>query len=296
MSKSTATPESAKPEEEAPPPEAAPAPEPAPEPPPEPEHTLSGDIRTHEGFHSRFLEHDRTIIVYLPPGYATSGARHYPVLYLHDGQNVFDRATSVGEEWHVDETAQEMIADGKIAPIIVVGIYNTGVHRIDEYAPTLREDIGGGGQADDYGRMLVQELKPFIDRTYRTLPSAASTAMGGSSLGGLVTMYLGLRYPTVFSRLAVLSPSVWWDERVILQEVEALPRKLPLRIWLDAGDREGPEVIADARALKDALVAKGWTAGQDLSYLEAEGGEHNEASWAARVGAVLAYLFPPSSR
>jgi predicted alpha/beta superfamily hydrolase len=292
MSKSTATPESAKPEEEAPPPEAAPAPEPA----PEPEHTLSGDIRTHEGFHSRFLEHDRTIIVYLPPDYATSGARHYPVLYLHDGQNVFDRATSVGEEWHVDETAQEMIADGKIAPIIVVGIYNTGVHRIDEYAPTLREDIGGGGQADDYGRMLVQELKPFIDRTYRTLPSAASTAMGGSSLGGLVTMYLGLRYPTVFSRLAVLSPSVWWDERVILQEVEALPRKLPLRIWLDAGDREGPEVIADARALKDALVAKGWTAGQDLSYLEAEGGEHNEASWAARVGAVLAYLFPPSSR
>lgn len=296
MHESTAAPEAPKPDTEVAPSETAAetAPEAAPEPapPPEPEHTLTGDIRTHEGFHSRFLEHDRTIIVYLPPGYDRAGATHYPVLYLHDGQNVFDRATSVGEEWHVDETAQEMIEAGKIAPVIVVGVYNTGVHRIDEYAPTLREDKGGGGHADDYGKMLVQELKPFIDSTYRTLPGAANTAMGGSSLGGLVTMHLGLRYPTVFSKLAVLSPSVWWDERVILREVEELPRKPPIRIWLDAGDREGPEVIPDARALRDALVAKGWTEGQDLSYLEAEGGEHNEASWAARIGAVLEFLFP----
>lgn len=286
MSESTAAPEVPRPDSATAPPEAAPAPEPV--------HTLTGDIRTHQGFHSRFLAHDRTVVVYLPPGYEQSGAAHYPVLYLHDGQNVFDRATSVGEEWRVDETAQEMIEAGKIAPVIVVGIYNTGEHRIDEYAPTLREDKGGGGHADDYGKMLVQELKPFIDRTYRTLPSAASTAMGGSSLGGLLTMHLGLRYPTVFSKLAVLSPSVWWDDRVILREVEALPGRLPLRIWLDAGDREGEEVIPDARALRNALVAKGWIEGQDLSYLEAEGGEHNEASWAARVGAVLAYLFPPA--
>ena len=236
------------------------------------------------------------MIVYLPPGYEEGKATRYPVLYLHDGQNVFDRATSVGEEWRVDETAQDMITSGKIQPLIVVGIYNTGVHRIDEYAPTAREDKGGGGHADDYGRMLVQELKPFIDRTYRTLPGAGNTAMGGSSLGGLVTMHVGLRYPTVFSRLAVLSPSVWWDDRVILEEVAALPAKLPVRIWLDAGTREGEDVIADARALKEALVAKGWVEGQDLAYLEAEGGEHNEASWAARVGAVLAFLFPPVAR
>lgn len=285
MSESTAAPEAiATPE---------PASEPQPTPAPAPEHTLTGDIRTHEGFRSRFLEHDRTVTVYLPPGYEADHARRYPVLYLHDGQNIFDRATSVGEEWHVDETAQEMIEAGKMAPVIVVGIWNTGVHRIDEYAPTLREDKGGGGKADDYGKMLVQELKPFIDQTYRTLPGAGNTAMGGSSLGGLVTMHVGLRYPTVFSRLAVLSPSVWWDDRVILKEVEALPTKLPVRIWLDAGDREGEDVIADARALRDALVAKGWAEGQDLAYLEAQGGEHNEASWAARIGAVLAYLFPP---
>ena len=258
------------------------------------EHTLTGDVRKHDAFHSRYLEHDRTIIVYLPPDYDERSADRYPVLYLHDGQNVFDRATSIGEEWHVDEKAQAMIIAEEIAPIIVVGIYNTGVHRIDEYAPTARPDKGGGGQADDYGRMLVEELKPFIDRTYKTLPSAASTAIGGSSLGGLLTMHLGLRYPTAFSKLAVMSPSVWWDDRVILREVEALAQKLPLRIWLDAGTAEGEQVIADAKALRDALVAKGWTIGDDLAYLEAPGGEHNEQSWGARIDAVLRYLFPPT--
>lgn len=255
------------------------------------EHTITGDVRLHDAFHSRYLEHDRTIIVYVPPGYDARSAERYPVLYLHDGQNVFDRATSIGEEWHVNEAAQSLILAGEIQPLIVVGIYNTGVHRIDEYTPTPGSD--GGGHADDYGRMLVEELKPFIDRTYQTLPSAASTAIGGSSLGGLVTLHLGLRYPTAFSRLAVLSPSVWWDEREILRAVQALPHRLPLRIWLDAGTAEGEKVLEDARALRDALVAKGWTMGDDLAYLEAPGGEHNERSWAARIGSVLKFLFPP---
>ena len=254
-------------------------------------HTLTGNVRTYEDFHSRYLEHDRTIIVYLPPGYDTRSAQRYPVLYLHDGQNVFDRATSIGEEWHVDEAAQALILGGEIQPLIVVGIYNTGVHRIDEYTPTATAD--GGGRAAEYGRMLVEELKPFIDATYSTLPSAASTALGGSSLGGLLTLTLGLRYSTAFSRLAVMSPSVWWDDRVILREVEALPHKLPLRIWLDVGTAEGDQVISDAEALRDALVAKGWILGEDLSYLEAKGGEHNEQSWAARIDTVLKFLFPP---
>jgi predicted alpha/beta superfamily hydrolase len=258
-----------------------------------PEHTLTGDIRRHEDFHSSYLDHDRTVIVYLPPGYDPDAATRYPVLYLHDGQNVFDRATSIGEEWRVDETAEQLIRDGTIEPIIVVAIYNTGEHRIDEYAPTPRPDKGGGGQADDYGRMLLMELKPFIDRTYKTLPGAANTALGGSSLGGLLTIHLGLRHATAFGKLAVLSPSVWWDDRMILREVEALQTRIPQRIWLDAGTAEGPEVIADARALRDALVSKGWVLGEDLAYLEAEGGGHDERSWAARVAAVLTFLFPP---
>ena len=265
-----------------------------PEPPAAVEHTLTGDVRTHEGFHSRFLEHDRTVVVYLPPGYDADDAMRYPVLYLHDGQNVFDRATAFGEEWQVDESAQKLIIDGEIEPLIIVGIYNTGEHRLDEYTPTAEADLGRGGQADVYGRMLVEELKPFIDSAYKTLPSASNTAMGGSSLGGLVTMHLALRYPMAFGRLAVLSPSVWWDDRVLLREVEALPAKLPFRIWLDAGTAEGPNTLEDARDLRDALVAKGWTVGDDLAWLEAQGGEHNEQSWGARVESVLKFLFPHS--
>jgi predicted alpha/beta superfamily hydrolase len=255
-------------------------------------HTRTGDIRTHADFHSNYLENDRTVLVYLPPGYDTSTADRYPVLYLHDGQNVFDQATSFGDEWRVDETAQELITANRIEPIIVVGVYNTGDHRLDEYTPTPSTDGRGGGHADDYGRMVVEELKPFIDRTYKTFPGVANTAMGGSSLGGLLTMHLGLRYPTVFGKLAVLSPSVWWDQQVILREVAAIVAKPSQRIWLDAGAREGERVIADARRLRDALIANGWILGKDLAYFEAPDGEHNEQSWAARVGPVLEFLFP----
>jgi len=259
--------------------------------PTSPEHTLSGDFRLHHNFRSEFLPQKRSIIVHLPPGYNARGARRYPTLYLHDGQNVFDKATSVGEEWRVDETAQALIAAGEIEPLIMIGVYHAGEHRIGEYTPTAIEGKGGG-LADAYGRMLVEELKPLIDRKYKTLPGAGSTGMAGSSLGGLLTMHLGLKYPTVFSRLAVLSPSVWWDNRVILREVEALPGKLPFRTWLDAGTAEGDEVLRDTRALRDALTGKGWVEGQDLAYSEAEGGQHNEASWAGRVGAFLKFLYP----
>jgi len=259
----------------------------------EPPHTLTGEFRTHENFHSHFLPHDRTVTVYLPPGYNPARVRRYPVLYLHDGQNMFDSATAfAGRGWHVDETAEALIQSGTVEPLIVVGIYNTGEHRIHEYTPTEDERMQAGGQADLYGRMLVEELKPFIDARYRTLRSAPNTALGGSSLGGLLTMHLGLRYPTVFGKLAVLSPSVWWDGRVIVREVEALPTKLPLRIWLDAGTGEGHRVCEDAQLLRDALIARGWAPGADLEYFEAEGAGHDEGAWGARMGSILKYLFP----
>jgi predicted alpha/beta superfamily hydrolase len=259
---------------------------------PDSPHTLTGEFQSHERFRSRFLANERTILVYLPPGYKARAARRYPVLYLQDGQNVFDKATSFGEEWHVDETAQGLIEGGQIEPVIVVAVYNTGEHRLDEYTPTKVPDKGGG-QADNYGRMLVEEIKPLVDSKYKTLPSAASTGLGGSSLGGLVTLHLGLRYPTVFNRLAVLSPSVWWDNRAIVREVEQLGAKLPLKIWLDAGTGEGKDVVDDARALRDALQAKGWVPDHDLRYIEAEGAQHNESAWGSRVGDVLKWLYPP---
>jgi predicted alpha/beta superfamily hydrolase len=262
-----------------------------------PEHTLTGDFRRHPKFRSRFLPSEHTLLVYRPPGYHEDRTRRFPVLYLHDGQNVFDRATSAtGEEWSVDETAERLIESGAIEPILIVGIYNAGHRRIDQYTPTHDPKKKMGGKADAYARMLVQEIKPFIDRRYRTLRSAMNTGLGGSSLAGLLTLHLGLRYPTVFSRLAVLSPSVWWNDRGIVREVDSLPAKLPIRIWLDSGTGEGHDVTRDARLLRDALVRKGWVIGQDLAYLEAEGGHHNEQSWAKRVEGVLRFLFPAAGK
>jgi predicted alpha/beta superfamily hydrolase len=263
-------------------------------------HTLTGDIRTHQKFHSGILNNDRDVIVYLPSDYATNRKKRYPVLYLHDGQNLFDGATSFipGQEWRVDETAQRLIAAGKIQPLIIVGVYNTGKDRINEYTPVEDAKYKMGGKADLYGRMLVEELKPFIDSQYRTKRGAEHTGLGGSSLGGLLSMYLALKYPAVFGRAAVVSPSVWFANKQIVHYVEALRKKPRVRIWMDIGTKEGrtaeeaQQAVTDVRLLKETLVKKGWKPGKDLSYFEAEGAEHNEAAWAARVERILTFLFP----
>jgi len=263
-------------------------------------HTLTGDIRLHKDFHSKILNNDRDVIVYLPPGYDKDKQRHYSVLYLHDGQNLFDGATSFipGQEWRADEAAEALIARGRIEPLIIVGVYNTGKDRIDEYTPVADPKYNSGGKADLYGRLLVEELKPFIDKTYRTKRDAAHTGLGGSSLGGLVSMYLGLKYPNVFGRVAVVSPSVWWGNNYIIHYVEAQKKKPSLRVWLDIGTKEGrnPEeaqtTVDGARLLKETLIKKGWKLGKDLKYFEAQGAEHNERAWAARFEQILEFLFP----
>jgi predicted alpha/beta superfamily hydrolase len=153
-------------------------------------------------------------------------------------------------------------------------------------------------KADLYDRMLVEELKPFIDATYRTRKDAEHTGLGGSSLGGIVSMYLALKYSDVFGRVAVISPSVWFANKQIVSYAEALKKKTKTRIWLDMGTKEGSsakdarEAVADARLLNDTLRKKGWKPGKDLSYFEAAGAEHNETAWAARVEPILKFLFP----
>ncbi|MDQ3068192.1 MAG: alpha/beta hydrolase-fold protein [Acidobacteriota bacterium] len=256
--------------------------------------STSTDLRKHERFASRFLAETRDLIVYLPPGYADTPAQRYPVLYLHDGQNLFDGATAfvAGQDWHVNATADAMIREGEIEPLIIVGIYNTGEHRIDDYTPTRDRKHRKGGDADLYGQMLTQEVKPFIDAEYRTLAAPGDTGLGGSSLGGLVTLYLGMRHPDVFGRLAVMSPSVWWDGRVILRVVRMTEPKPRLKIWLDIGMDEGKKTLLDARALRNELVRAGWVDGEDLAYSEVADAGHNEAAWASRVGLFLQYLFP----
>ncbi|HEY1583476.1 MAG TPA: alpha/beta hydrolase-fold protein, partial [Chthoniobacterales bacterium] len=150
------------------------------------------------------------------------------------------------------------------------------------------------GTLRKYGAFLRDELKPFIDRTYRTRPEAEFTGLAGSSLGGLATLALGLWFPEVFLRVAVMSPSIWWDNCAIYRLVDELPEKPPLKIWLDTGTHE--EGWERAAILRDRLVEKGWRLYDDLQYNEIEGADHNEAAWAARVGDVLRFLYPRTHR
>ena len=253
----------------------------------------SPQLQKHEQFRSKYLHNERDLIVYLPPGYEKQAWRHFSVLYLHDGQNLFDGTTSFipGMDWHVGQTADSLIDAGEIEPLIVVGIYNTGKGRIREYTPTRVPKLGGG-QADRYARFLIEEVKPFIDEKYRTLSGPRHTGMGGSSLGGLVSLYLGLKRADVFGRLAALSPSVWWNQCLIQRFVASANLDLRSRIWLDVGTKEGPDVVQQIEEFRDVLLQKGWRLGDDLYYERVEGGEHNETAWAQRVGPFLRFLFP----
>lgn len=249
----------------------------------------------HEGFASRYLPVARALRVYLPANYRQS-RRRYPVFYLQDGQNLFDPATAfLGQCWHLHATLDALVERGRVEPLILVGIDNAREARLEEYTPTRDPALGHGGRAARYGRMLLREIKPFIDGHYRTLPDAHHTGIGGSSLGGLISLYLALRYPRVFDQAAVMSPSVWWNDRAILKFGTRFRAQHRPRIWLDVGDQEGgnpQQVIADTRVLRSVLVRKGWEDGKDLKYVEALHAGHNEHAWAHRAPAMLRYLFP----
>ena len=248
--------------------------------------TLTPNMRVHN-FHSQILSKDRHVLVWVPPGYDLDPAKRYPVFYMHDGQNKFIN-------WRIDETAQALIESKEIEPLILVGVYHGGAQedRYRDYTPSYDPNFRTSGKADAYGRMLVEEIKPFIDSQYRTLPDTNNTGLGGASLGGLVSLYLGMKYPTKFGKLALMSPSVWWDDRLIIKNVKALSSKPVLRIWLDIGRAEGDRAIGDVSQLRDALIAKGWVLDSNLKYLEVKGAEHSEKAFAQRAGQVLKYLFP----
>ncbi len=256
-------------------------------------HTLSGDIRYHKNFYSRLLANSRELIVYLPPGYEKNKSARYPVLYMQDGQNLFDAATSffAGNERRMDEEAQDLIARGKITPLIIVGIYSVPTDRINEFTPTRDANTNKGGEADLYGRMVVEELKPFVDANYRTLPDRSHTALGGSSLGGLVTMYLGLQYPNVFGKLAITSPAAYWGDEEIVREVKALRATTNQRICLSVGSGEPPVFLNRTRNLRQALIDRGWKDGITLGYMEAPGAQHAPDPLSHRTTHLLTFLF-----
>ena len=256
-------------------------------------------LRLHRNFHSTYLPDDRDVIVYVPPRYDEEPERTYPVFYMHDGQNLFDGRTSFvkGRTWQVREHADAAIEAGEVEPLVIVGIYNTGERRIAEYTPEPSRQMGGG-EADRYGLMLTRELMPWIAREYRVRRDREATGLGGSSLGGLVTLFLGLKHAECFGKLAVMSPSVWWNNRSILGYVnERAPQiwERP-RMWLDIGDREGHKTLRDAELLAKRLRANGWRPGETLHFELVRGGAHDEASWATRVRPMLKFLFPAQQR
>lgn len=251
------------------------------------ERALEPDVRMHAAVPSKFLVKPRDVIVWLPPGYESERERRYPVMYLHDGSNVYI-------EWRIDEVAKPLIASQQIEPLIIVLVPNGGrpEDRFDDYTPTRPSNARAGGKADAYGQFLVEEVKPFIDREYRTLKDPANTGLGGASLGGLVSLYLGLNYPDVFGKLAVMTPSVWWDNKLIVRQVRGVKARPATRIWLDVGKLEKPNVINGVKELRDALLRKGWTSGTDLVYFEAPDGRHDDVSFGRRADRMLTFLFP----
>lgn len=261
---------------------------------------LVGDIRLHRQFYSRYLEFERSIIVYLPPSYKKDSYKRYPVLYMHDGNNIFDPRTAfAGVAWEANDTVERLIAAGQMQEIIIVGIYNTPA-RLYEYTWTpmyFGHDGLQGGHGKKYARFLVKELKQFIDKEYRTLPDRQHTAVMGSSLGGLINFYLGRHYSDVFGKVAIMSPSFWWGNGIVYKHVQNYPRDL--QIWMDIGVYEcgsdqpqaNDYVLRQTRMIRDALLQQGYRENLNFCYFEDPHGHHNEYSWGKRLHRPLLFFF-----
>lgn len=267
---------------------------------PSPLPTCPGDVRIHH-WTSKSLHRRRPVVVYLPPGYNDSDPWRYPVLYVHDGQNIFDPSTSAfGVDWGLGQVIEREMAQQRILPMIVVAIYNTR-YRIEEYTPTA-DYRDRGGKAQEFLQAVVDELKPFIDREYHTRIDPRSTGIMGSSLGGLLALYASQSFGHVFHRVAALSPSLWWSGRDMISAIAGSTRfRAPHRLWLDMGTRESNEdrnrngvadVLDDLRMLRYVLLGRGMQEGIDLHVEEVPGASHTEADWGRRVDRVLRFLYP----
>lgn len=256
--------------------------------------TMTGDLRLVEGFALPQLGTTRTLRILLPPGYGASDQR-YPVLYMLDGQNLFDAATAFAGEWEVDESLARLWARGELPPMIVVGIDHGGPARLSEYSP-FRDARIPTPRGDATADFLAKTLKPWVDRTYRTKPEAQHTALAGSSLGGLISLYTTLRHPGVFGKVACFSGSFWVGERRMLKEAAAAKPDPALRLYLDIGDRESGAPADSRQAVQDtrdvaAALQRRVLGPERMKVVVAEGARHTESAWAERLPAALRWLF-----
>jgi predicted alpha/beta superfamily hydrolase len=246
-------------------------------------------------FHSTTLGNDRAIWAYLPPSYAENTRAKFSVVYMHDGQNLFDPTLAFGgNEWKVDETLDAAAEDGSIEEIIVIGVENTA-QRIYEYTPTTDPSTAGGGGGDKYLAMLTGELKPQIDQMLRTLPDRAHTGILGSSLGGLISAYAGVKRPDVYGIVGAMSPSTWWNNDVIIGDVGGMPTAArPARVYVDSGDSGASnDDVTNTDMLAATYVNLGYASGVDFLHVVQAGGQHNEVYWAQRLPGALQFLFGP---
>lgn len=244
-----------------------------------------GKVTIVDKFASPQLHNSRTLRIFLPASYSENSAKRYPVLYMHDGQNLFDAKTAAyGVAWGVGKTINQLVATGVMDEIIVVGIDNTP-DRIAEYTPCCDPKYGGG-KLDAYGAFVVDTVKPYIDKTYRTLANKNNTAILGSSLGGIASVAIAQRYPDLFSKAGAMSGSFWWNSKALIKQ---LPPHVAVRFYLDAGTND--DGLTETTLLRDAMMKQGY-GNDDLLFFKADGASHDETAWAARVEKPLTWFFP----
>lgn len=233
------------------------------------------------------LKRKRTIRLYLPPNY--SSGELFPVIYMHDGQNVFDNATSFAGEWRVDEILDSLYTYRGFSAI-VVAIYNDEKERLNEYSPWKNDSLGFGGDGDRYVKFIVNTLKPFIDRHYRTLSGRENTAIMGSSMGGLISLYAALEYPDVFGNAAIFSPSIWFAPRLSIY-LQKYKHKKFQRIYFLAGEKEGGNLVDDVNRSAELLRAAGFDDKCELKVKIVPDGRHAEWFWSREFGDAVRYMF-----
>ena len=258
----------------------------------------TGDLRLHQ-FRSRFFRNTRFLRVWLPPGYDNSenSRKRYPVLYLNDGQNLFEPSTSfAGVEWQVDETADRLIREGQVPPMIIVGIDNAVKERIREYMPHRSlNPMMLRVQGSRYPNFLIKEVMPLVARNYRIASGPENTGLGGSSLGALICLYTAAIHPGWFGRLLIESPSLWASNRQMIKDSRKV-KQWPERIFLATGTAEAGREDRDRSVVDDVRELAGifQRAGLDdrrLKLVIEEGGTHQEAAWARRFPVALLFLF-----
>lgn len=244
--------------------------------------SITGNVQYYHNFEDHNLRYTRDVTVWLPPSYFKSPGKRYPVLYAHDGQNVFAPGSLYSGEWRLDETADSLIRAGKTEEFIIVAINNTK-DRWVEYSGTPE------GMA--YIHFIVTNLKPFIDGHYRTKPDRNNTAAIGSSMGGLISFYMAWLHPEVFGKVACLSSGFVYDDGHVIDKISTSPKKIPgARIYLDCGDQELDKYFLPANNQMNSLLIKKHPEIR-LMYRVYKGNAHNEYAWARRLATPLTFLF-----